>query len=305
MKRSHFALALTLALCTPSLAQAAATSCNESCLLSIADTYLGSLTANDLSGAPLAAKVRWTENGRETSPGEGIWKTASAWSYRHTFVDPEAGGIGVHGTVVEANGKNAIVAIRLKVVDQRITENELLVSREGDFGLFNTTLIDPKAIFSQVVPAEDRSTRAQLKAIAEGYFTGISTENPQAVSFHPDCNRVENGVQTTNSPPRMMLSCSESLRHFAYMQRHRETRFPVVDTKRGLVWAITAFDMPLMKRKNVVRGRPYEISAELQHLPRTLFLYELFKVEGGKIRQIEAEMRNAPLGASMGWDADR
>lgn len=304
MKRLKLALAFTAIILTPVVAQAAPAACDESCMLTIADAYLGSLTANDPSGAPFAAKVRWTENGHEIAPATGIWKTAAAWSYRHTFVDPVSGGIGVFGTVEEANGKKAIVAVRLKVRGRRITESELLVSREGDFGLFNTQATEQRPIFSQIVPPEDRSTRERLKAIAESYFNGISRADPSIVPFHPDCNRVENGVQTTNNPPRMMMSCSESLRRFTYMQRHRETRFPIVDTKRGLVLAITAFDMPVMRLKTTIRGKPYEINPELQHLPRTLFLWELFKVEGGKIREIEAEMRNEALGTSMGWGSE-
>lgn len=305
MMRPIQAFALAALILAPARVEAAPAPCDESCMLTIADAYLGSLTANDPAGAPFATHVRWTENGREIAPATGIWQTATAWSYRHTFVDPQAGGIGVFGTVAEANGRKAIVAVRLKVVGRRITESELMVAREGDFGLFNTEPREQKPIFEQVLAPEDRSTRERLKAIAESYFTGISRSDPAIVPFHPDCNRVENGVQTTNDPPRMMFSCFESLRRFAYMQRHRETRFPVVDTRRGLVLAITAFDMPLMQLKTMIRGRPLEISPELQHLPRTLFLYELFKVEGGKIRQIEAEMRNEPLGASMGWKADR
>jgi hypothetical protein len=304
MKSTVPALALALAF-TSTATLGAIPACNEACMLAIADDYLGSLTANDPTGAPFASKARWTENGRDIAPATGIWKTATAWSYRHTFVDPESGGIAVFGTVNEQGAKKAIVAVRLKVVGRQITESELMVSREGDFGLFNTQPTEALPIFSQIVPAEDRSTRVQLKAIAESYFNGISRADPRIVAFHPDCNRVENGEQTTNNPPRMMLSCSESLRRFAYMQTHRETRFPVVDTRRGLVLAITAFDMPLMQQKLTIRGRPYEISPEAQHLPRTLVLYELFKVEGGKIRQIEAVMRNAPLGATLGWPADR
>jgi hypothetical protein len=305
MNRLNQALAFAALMLLPASAQAAAASCNESCMLDIADTYLGSLTANDLTGTPFAARVRWTENGKDIGAGQGIWKTATAWSYRHTIVDPEAGGIATFGSVREANGKNAIIAVRLKVAGKLITESEVMTSREGDFGLFNTDTVEAKPIFGQVLPVEDRVTRARLKEIAESYFQGISREDPTIVPFHPDCNRVENGVQTTNSPPRMMLSCYESLRRFKYMSNHRETRFPVVDTKRGLVLAITAFDMPVMRRTTTIRGRPHEISPEIQHLPRTMFLYELFKVDGGKIRQIEAVMRNESLGTSMGWEADR
>jgi len=289
----------------PSAVRAASASCDEACMLAITAAYLDALTADQPSNAPLADRVRWTENGRDIAAGDGIWRTGKAWSYRHSFVDPVAGGIGVFGTVEEEGGKRAIVAVRLKVAGRRITESEVMVSREGDFSLFDTQATEPRAIFGRIVAPEDRSSRAQLKAIAASYFRGISQVDAPVVPFHPDCNRVENGVPTTNSPPRMTNSCSGSLGRFPYMRQYRQTRYPVVDTRRGLVLAITAFDMPELHLKTIVRGRPLEISPERNHLPRTMFLYELFKVEGGKIVQIEAEMRNEPPGTSMGWPPDR
>jgi hypothetical protein len=59
--------------------------------------------------------------------------------------------------------------------------------------------------------------------------------------------------------------------------------------------------MPQMTRTLLIRGKAVEINPERQHLPRTLFLFELFKVEDGQIREIEAVMRNMTLGADMGW----
>ena len=35
--------------------------------------------------------------------------------------------------------------------------------------------------------------------------------------------------------------------------------------------------------------------------PRSLFLFEAFKIVDGRIEQIEATMRNVPLGAPTGW----
>ena len=294
--------AMALQLAVAGAARAAAP-CDKSCLLGIAGDYLDSLTADDPGGAPFAAGLRSTENGVASAPGQGVWTTAKMWSYRHTFVDPVTGGIGVFGVVSEDSDQKALIAVRLKVVDRRITESELMVSRKGDFSLFGTGTTDAKPSFRQTA-GEERSTRAELAAIARAYFTGITRGDPSGVPFHPDCNRTENGVQTTNNPPRMMFSCAEGLRRFAYMQRFRDTRMPVIDPEHGLVWAITAFDMPVLKRTSTIRGKPYEISPELQRLPRTLFLYELFKVEGGRIREIEAMMRDAPLGASMGWPGD-
>ncbi len=275
--------------------------CDESCLLAIAGDYLDSLTANDPSGAPMASTLRATENGVVTPPGEGVWKTANAWNYRHTFVDPTTGGIGVFGIVNETGDKKAIVSVRLKVAARKIVESELLVVREGAHAMFEPTEREAKPSFYSFVPQEMRSTREELKAIAHSYFVGITRADPSLVPFHPDCNRIENGMQTTNNMPLMGTSCAEGLRRLGYMQSFRNLRYPVVDTKRGLVWAIVTFDMPVLNRTLSVRGKQYEIKPEYQHLPRTLFLSELFKVEGGKIRWIEAEMINAPLGAKMGW----
>ena len=282
-------------------AMAATPGCDEACLLGIAGDFLDALTANDPSTAPFAPQLRATENGIASAPGQGIWKTATAWSYRHTIVDPVSGGIAVFGTVMEADNKKAIVAVRLKVADRRIAESELMVSREGDFSLFDTQTTEVRSAFTDFVPPEQRSTRAALAAIAHSYLTGLTRGDPSAVPFHPDCNRFENGVQTTNSPPHMLFSCAEGLHRFGYMQSFRDLRFPVIDPQRGLVLAVVAFDLPVMNRTLTLRGKPYEISPDRQHLPRTLFLNELFKIEGGKIRAVEAEMRNMPLGTQIGW----
>lgn len=273
--------------------------CDESCLLAVAGAYLDSLGAGDPSGAPFASTVRATENGVVTAPGEGLWKTATGWGYRHTFVDPQSGGIGVFGVVNETGDKQAVISARLKVVDRHIAESELMVMRQGGHGLFDPTEKEPKEAFYAFVPPELRSTREELKAIAHSYFVGITHADPSNVPFHPDCNRFENGVRTTNTAAS--ASCAEGLKHVGYMQSFRGLRFPVVDTKRGLVFAVIAFDMPVQKRTYMVRGKPHEISPERQGLPRTLFLFELFKVEGGKIRVIEAKMVNRPLGTDMGW----
>lgn len=50
----------------------AATSCDENCLLAVANTYLDSLTANDPTGVQFSRSLRSTENGVATPPGAGI-----------------------------------------------------------------------------------------------------------------------------------------------------------------------------------------------------------------------------------------
>jgi hypothetical protein len=305
MFASFFRMAIALAAGVSVLGSASAAppqACNEVCLLKIASQYMDALTANDPSGIPLAVNVRSTENGVDTPLTKGIWTTATAWTYRHTFVDPVSGQIGAFGTVRESADSDAMLAIRLKVVDLKITESELLVTRKGDFSLYEPRwAAEPKPLFKAIVPEGRRSTRAELAAIPMKYFSAIMSGDPELVPVHPDAVRVENGSQTTSSPERAAPSISEGLRRLVYMQGVRQVRTPIIDTTHGLVLAIVAFDMPKMDKTITVRGKPLQITSEGHNLPRTLELYELFKVEGGLVTGIEAVMRNASLGADMGW----
>ncbi len=88
---------------------------------------------------------------------------------------------------------------------------------------------------------------------------------------------------------------------FTYIPRVRDRRYPIVDEERGLVFSIIMFDMPGEATSAVVNGRTMELS-ESQRTKRSLLLMEVFKVVGGRIRDIEAFMFNTPLGAPSGWN---
>jgi hypothetical protein len=286
-------------------ARAETKGCDEACLLGVAADYMDSLSANDPAGAPLAKGARTTENGAPTPLTQGLWSTARAWRYRHTFADPMTGEIGAFGVVSEGPDKDAMTALRLKVVGRKIVESELLVARAGDFALFKPDWTsEAKPIFTSYIPRDLRDSRAALGDIPRRYFAAIRHGDPGLVPVHPDANRFENGVQTTNAQGFLSSSTREGLRRLVYMQSCRGLRVPVIDPTRGLVLAVVAIDMPVMTKTLSVRGRTVEINPERQHLPRTLFLFELFKVEGGQIRAIEAVMRNMPLGADMGWGGE-
>jgi hypothetical protein len=296
---------MCVAMCLPLSAASipGGTDCNRSCLLDIASAYMDSLAANDPSGVPFANHVRSTENGQPTELTAGLWASARGWRYRHTFVDPVSGSIGALGVVSEGTDQDAMLGLRLKVESHKIVESELLVTRKGDFSLFQPrAATEPRAVFNDPIAKQRRATRAELAEIPRHYFDAIREGNPDLVPVHPDANRVENGVQTTNNADfGASTSLHEGLRRLIYMHTARALRVPVIDPDNGLALAIVAVDMPEMTRTLLIRGKPVEINPERQHLPRTLFLFELFKVEDGQIREIEAVMRNMTLGADMGW----
>lgn len=299
---------LLACLCIPAGTYAGAAAredCDERCLNAIAGEYMDSLSANDASDVPLSPAVRSTENGANVALTEGIWTTARSWAYRHTFVDPLTGGIGIYGVVQEDADKDAMVAIRLKVAGRRIVESERLVTRRGDFALYAPEgMAQVSPVFTRVEPLESRSTRVQLEKAAHDYFSALAAGDPQRIAMHPDAFRIENGVRTTNNPPHFPASVREGIRRSVYIAGNHQFRTPVIDVRRGLVWAVLSADMPAVDRTIEVRGKPVVVAAKDHALPRSMWLFELFKVVDGQIVAIETVMRNAPLGADMGWGPD-
>ncbi len=280
---------------------ARADDCDRGCLLDLATRYADGLSAQTFEDVPFAKNLRSTENAAVVPVDGGLFATAQGWRYRHTAVDADAGQIAIFGTVSEGE-PDALVAIRLKVVDRRIVESERLVVRERDTRFFAPRVVtEPRPVFESPLPVDQRMSRDAMVAVANRYFDAISAGDPNAVPLHPDCNRFENGIQTTNNPPRFPSSCSEGLRRLIYMTKGRERRFPLVDPVHGLVLGIVAFDLPPMHETRTIRGKTVEFSAERQKLPRTLLLYELFRIDEGRIRAIEAVMVDRPLGDSLGW----
>jgi hypothetical protein len=75
-----------------------------------------------------------------------------------------------------------------------------------------------------------------------------------------------------------------------------------VDRERGLVFSFAFFDHALGKDRTfqapdgrTVTGGPVD--------PWTWQLAELFKIEKGKIHQIEAVLQRAPYGMNSGWSS--
>ena len=89
----------------------------------------------------------------------------------------------------------------------------------------------------------------QMIAVADRYFTAIDGGK---APFGPDCNRVQNGTQTTNNPsftiPGMTwnpfsLGCQAQIdtTFFSFVDNVRPRRYAVVDRERGLVFGLFMF----------------------------------------------------------------
>ncbi|HTW67185.1 MAG TPA: hypothetical protein VME17_21345, partial [Bryobacteraceae bacterium] len=132
-----------------------------------------------------------------------------------------------------------------------------------------------------------------------------------------DCNRIENGMQTTNAPLKpgqtkpdpatatnysASWSCMEQFKSglLHFVTRIRDRRYVAVDEQRGLVFSYVFFDHSAGKTRHFETPSGREVVAGPTQ-PWTWEIAEMFKVENGKLRQIEAILARAPYGMTSGW----
>ncbi|HEX7238353.1 MAG TPA: hypothetical protein VF405_15405 [Gammaproteobacteria bacterium] len=303
-----------------------AASCDRACLEGWVDRYFAAVIADDPRAVPLAANVRFTENGQVLPVGEGLWKSMkSAGKYRLNVADPDAGQIALITTVVEDNadptmGTPALVALRLKVADGRIAEIEQVVERNPQTAQRVEALGSPRAAFSTKVPEAQRMSRADLIATANKYFTGMQRNDGKGdYPFSPRCDRIENGGRSTNLPtpagetrpdPKTargysgQWSCLEQFQSglLYFVSRIRDRRYVAVDQERGVVAVFAFFDHMAGSTRNFTRPDGTPTTAGPAQ-PWTWEILEIFKVENSQLSEIEAFLTRPPYGMLSGWSA--
>jgi hypothetical protein len=266
-----------------------AATCDRACLRGIIDSYLDAMAKHDPSRLPVAASVKFTENGKELKLGEGFWKTAGASTYRLYAIDPQAGDAAAQAVVAE-NGELDTFFVRLKVKAGKISEAETLVCRKGQAGFFAPEkMTAAPALYGEPVKDSERSVRSQLIDDASAYFTAVQTEGTKdyhSAPLSPAMNRFENGVQTTNVPVlgSPAMSGAEQLDKGIFkglVIDHR--RFPVVDEEHGIVIGLVL------------------MHANMNGQMGGILISEMFKIAGKQIQQVQAVMVNVPNDSTTGW----
>jgi hypothetical protein len=290
------------------------------------DKYLDAVMAHDPKLVPLAKNVKFTEDGQKLVIPDGLWNSmVGKGTYRLFVTDPQAGSVAFIGTIKEEGRKPdepiaGVLALRLKVVKRQITEAETFVVRDPMTAARLEKIGTPNHFFLEPVPQAQRMSRADLIKTANMYFTGMQQNDGKGnYPFSDDCNRIENGMQTTNAPLKpgqtrpnpatatnysSAWSCKEQfqsgLLHF--VTRIRDRRYVAVDQERGLVFSFIFFDHSAGKTRHFETPDGRAIVAGPTQ-PWTWELAEMFKVENGKLRQIEAVLARAPYGMTSGWSS--
>jgi hypothetical protein len=276
---------------------------NRTTLYAVLDAYLAALAAKDPARVDWAADVRNSENNVMIPTGEGLWGTIDRiGDYKLRFADIKTGEVGYFGTVHEPLEESAFT-VRLKMDGRgKIAEVETIVVRQSDSGIkFENPRYWDKPILN--ADATKPNSRAEVIALSDGYFSTLQmNDGTLHTKFHPDCDRVENGVQTTHNPefakivPVSALGCEEQFKmgNYRYDDRLRGRRFPLVDEERGLVLAFGFIDHSgKLDTYQLTDGRTVKSPVRRPH---SFYLAELFK--------IEANFITVPYWMPSPWDGE-
>ena len=283
---------------------------NRAALYEVLDAYLRALARRDVGDVRWSDSPLTSENNVMLPVGDGLWGTIDAvGDYQLRFADEQSGQVGYFGTVHEPIEESAFT-VRLKIEDDgRIAEAETIVVRQSDSGIkFENPRYWDKPILNAQV--ESSVSRAEMIRLSDGYFDTLQLNDGTIhTRFHPDCNRVENGVQTTHNPqfakivPVAALGCEEQFRmgNYRYDDRLRARRYPMVDEQRGLVLAFGFIDHSgRLAEYQLTDGRTVRSPVRRPH---SFYLAELFKIDHGMICQIEANFITVPYYMPSPWDA--
>lgn len=313
---------LTMSGCGPGAGEEAAApppACDRTCLIDATDRYLRALVAHDPAAGRVGEQTAFVENVQRLKPGEGLWKTLTGGPTDFRIYVPDvdqqqAGWMGV----VEREGKPALLALRLKLDNGRVTEAEHIVADLGERVLDNVKTV--RAGLVAQVPEANRLSHDALGRIGMTYYDALDDNDGSKTPFAADCQRRENGmttagegigpspVQTANSSP-VASQCKAQLdsNSFQYIDRIENRRMIAADPQTGLVLGFSHFRHPMTNLPYVVTHADGSTSERnRQNMPYEPFdmpAAHIFKIGAdGKVHEIEAVGVRAPYNAPTGWE---
>lgn len=280
-------------------------------LYAAADAYLAALAANTPSALAWADRVVFTENNVQMAIGDGLWNTVTAvrGGYDLKTADERAGQVSWFG-IIEESGEAAVMGLRLALQNGRIAEVETIICRPHELGPFPQ--IDdarlPRPLMLADVPEAQRTPRERMIALANGYFDTLQLNDGQLFThFTDDCDRIENGLQTTNVQiegyPIAAMGTADQFRlgQYVYDDRLRDRRYPLVDEEKGIVLAAGFIDHSgKLTDLTWTDGSRHK---SIFTFPHSFVLLELFKIVGGKIAGVEAVFVTVPYNMISPWIA--
>jgi len=312
--------AAALALALPAAAQAQ--DCDRQCLIAMADGYVAALVAHDPAKAPLASTIVTVENAKKVATGEGLWRSATAGptTFQIHVPDPVSQQVGLMA-MMEVDGKPALVGIRLKREGGRIVEAEHMVAGNLSAPAL-ANLQAPRPALLREVPEGYADSRGRLLHIGASYYDALDLNNGSYAPFADDCERHENGFQTSRNPMTRPGQTNSGDPTFAYlgglgcaaqmntnMWEYIDTidnrRVEIADPVTGLVWGMSHFHHDMKEPSYRLIGVPGSESRTIRTSTGGGFdlpAIHIYKVWGGQMHEIEAMGVVLPYMSPTGWE---
>jgi len=312
-------------------ARAAGDHCADSCARPLVDAVLAAMIAHDPTKAPLAADVRYTENGQPLAVGDGLWRTLTARAEHALYLDGDE-DVGVFTPTVETDIPGQLT-MRIRERKGRITEIEALIVRQeipvlGKL-LGTTTLFAPPQLadfdakrfektseaLSAAVPDADRSSAASLAQLAQDYVRALY-DKARPIPFAAQCATRVNGINFVEGkdPGEIIAdhrhlyrpissSCQQLIDRGFYqaVSRLRESRVLLADVAQGIAVIASAIDHPGDVDEIQVKDHGTIATPEDFRQPSAYYQVALMKIRNGRIAYVEALERPVFYGMSVGW----
>ncbi|MCX7726421.1 MAG: hypothetical protein N2053_06200 [Chitinispirillaceae bacterium] len=236
--------------------------------------------------------VSFLLTGSEIKIGEGYWKDVNGTvRYRLDIIDVRQSGVG--GLVVIKGNSSVLLAVRLKVANQKITEIETIVTKNSNEGmLFNPDGFKPSPADSDMTkmpPKELLNTREEMIEIASKYpeamKKGVGSFNKNGLYFSKNAYRLENGQLMAGPGCTFLSGCDNIGTQTLPKLPEMVYKVALVDEEAGIVFL----------RMNFGKGSVMSGSG-------TLDVFEAFKIYNDTMHCVYAIMRVVPEGTTFGWD---
>jgi hypothetical protein len=320
-------LALSLAACNNDVrvqvSVADEVACDRQCLIELTDSYLAALVAGDPSAVPLATNIVFVENVTRLMPGEGLWGNAASGPSNFAVYVPDveqqqAGFMGVIERESDDGNQPVLLAIRLKLENEEITEAEHLIA---DVNANNMQRLEtPRGGLTSEVPAGGRQNYDDLVRIGLSYYDALDDNDGSLMPFADDCQRHENGMITAgpeagpgpnsdpdSAPVARLCALQLDSQTFVYIDRIENRRLIAADPVTGLSMGLSHFRHPF-------DNLPYDVihtdgstsernSENFSFDPFDMPAAHIFKVGAdGLVHEIEALGFIAPYDSPTGWE---
>jgi hypothetical protein len=277
-----------------------AAECDKACLEQIAAAYRAAYLKHDPALAPFAAHVRYSENNAEMTFPDGTWDTVTEEvDMPLVLSDPATGQIGIYTSVLQRQTQG-FLAVRLRVRHRRITEVEQVIATRRNVSgppvpLGDALTYHRDAALRAMVPETQRLSRAQIRQLADGYFSTLqyNTGEIRGTRFAPAAVRHENGVEWKD------LEQGFQTGRYRYNNRVRDRDCFLVDEARGFTMCRGFID-----HKGVLDAYQLTDGSTAQsnyQEPQSWGFLESFKVTRDGIVAVEATFSAVPYYLRSPW----